>query len=292
MSVEAPTRCSALADALAEPMIGTVDHRVRWLLVEDRGAWGEHAVRDALGAELEAAAKARSMRLLLVRRREADPEQGTERMVFLVDTGSGTIASRSIGDVAELHALLDAPIAAFGAPSTEPMFLVCTNGRRDACCALRGRALVASLAVGHGDRTWECTHLGGHRFAGNLVCLPDGIIYGRVGPADGPRLADRYLAGRIDVEHLRGRSAWPAPAQVAERAFRARIGADGLHEVALTGCEVAGDRATVELTADGRSAGFVLAAVREGPPRPISCRADGLEEPLHWRVETTTLAPG
>jgi hypothetical protein len=38
VTLEAPMRCSALADELGEPMIGTVDQRVRWLLVEDRSA--------------------------------------------------------------------------------------------------------------------------------------------------------------------------------------------------------------------------------------------------------------
>ena len=73
MTLTAPMRCAALAEALDERMIGSVDHRVRWLLVEDRSAWGEKAVRDVLGPELEAAARARGMRLLLVRRRDDDP---------------------------------------------------------------------------------------------------------------------------------------------------------------------------------------------------------------------------
>ena len=59
MTLTAPMRCSALAESLDEPMIGTVDHRVRWLLVEDRGAWGEKAVRDLVGTDVEAAAKER-----------------------------------------------------------------------------------------------------------------------------------------------------------------------------------------------------------------------------------------
>ena len=56
MTLQTPVRCSALSEALGEPMIGSVDQRVRWLLVEDRSAWGTRAVRDVLGAELEAEA--------------------------------------------------------------------------------------------------------------------------------------------------------------------------------------------------------------------------------------------
>ena len=281
MTLEAPMRCSALAEELSEPMIGSVDQRVRWLLVEDRSAWGSHAVRDVLGADLEAAAKERGMRLLLVRRREGDPAADAVRRAFLVDTVAGRMAVRTVEDLEELAGLLDATLDDFGAPLTDPILLVCTNGKRDACCALRGRVLTAALAPDHAERTWECTHLGGHRFAANLVCLPDGILYGRVDPADGPRLAVEYLSGRLDPALLRGRSAWPEPAQVAEQVLRQRLGIMGLHDVELVEASVASHRATVVLSAAGVEHRFELAAVA-GPPRLISCRSVEPEEPIHW----------
>ena len=283
MTLAAPMRCSALAEELDEPMIGSVEQRVRWLLVEDRSAWGEKAVRDVLGPELEAAAKARGMRLLLVRRREGDPAADEVRRAILVDTLAPRMAIRSITDLTDLAGLLDATLDDFGAPLADPILLVCTNGKRDACCALRGRALVTALAADHAERTWECTHLGGHRFAGNLVCLPHGLVYGRVGPADGPLLADAYLAGRLDPAFLRGRSAWPAPAQVAEAVLRQRLRLDGVRDVSLSAADVDGDRATVELEAAGSLHRLALVAERAAP-RLISCRADEPEAPIHWRV--------
>ncbi|HEX7171466.1 MAG TPA: sucrase ferredoxin [Candidatus Limnocylindria bacterium] len=282
--ISSPMRCSARSEELGEPMIGSVDQRVRWLLVEDRSAWGEKAVREVLGAGLEAAAKERGMRLLLIRRREGDPAADAVRRAFLVDTEAGAMAVRSVSSLDELPALLDLPVADFGAPLSDPILLVCTNGKRDACCALRGRALVTALAADHGERTWECTHLGGHRFAGNLVCLPHGIVYGRVSPADGPRLADAYLEGRLDPALLRGRSAWPVPAQVAEQALRQSRSLFGLDDVALVDVAVAGDDASVVLAAVGRIHHYDLVAER-GDPRPISCRADESESPEHWRVD-------
>ena len=280
-------RCSALAEELAEPMIGSVDQRVRWLLVEDRSAWGTDAVKDVLGAEFARDAKARSVRPLLVRRREGDPEADAVRRAILIDTETHEMAVRTIEDKSELDldAIADAPAADFGATMSDPIFLVCTNGKRDACCALRGRALVTALAADHAERTWECTHLGGHRFAGNLVCLPDGIVYGRVPPSEGPRLADDILGGRLDPALLRGRSAWPAPAQVAEQDLRVRLGVHGLNDVSLLSVESDGHRATVELGAsDGTRHVFEMVAERLSPPRPTSCRADEEGEPLHWRV--------
>jgi hypothetical protein len=281
MSLAAPLRCSALAEELDEPMIGSAEQRVRWLLVEDRSAWGEKAVRDVLGPDLEVAAKARGMRLLLIRRREGDPSADAVRRAILVDTEAARMSVRTVTDLGELSALLDASLEDFGAPLADPILLVCTNGKRDACCAVRGRPLMAALAADHAERTWECTHLGGHRFAGNLVCLPHGLVYGRVGPADGPRLADAYLAGQLDPGFLRGRSAWPAPAQVAEAVVRTRFGLEGLSDVALAGVSADGDRATAVLDAAGATHRITLRAVRPGP-RLISCRADEPAQPVHW----------
>jgi hypothetical protein len=234
-----------------------------------------------LGPALEAAAKARGMRLLLVRRREGDPSADAVRRAFLVDTEAARMAVRSVTDLDELAPLLDASLEDFGAPLADPILLVCTNGKRDACCALRGRTLMTALAADHAERTWECSHLGGHRFAGNLVCLPHGLIYGRVGPADGPRLADAYLAGRVDPSLLRGRSPWPAPAQVGEAVVRGRLHLDSVADVRLGAVTLEGDRATVELEAGGATHRVTLRAER-ATPRPISCRGDEPEQPLHW----------
>jgi hypothetical protein len=293
VTLEAPMRCSALAEDLNEPMIGSVDQRARWLLVEDHSAWGRDAAADVLGTDLVDAAKKRGVRVQLVRTREADPAVDVTRRVTLVDTVTREMAVRSTTDPTALmlDEVADAPVAGFGTPLTDPIFLVCTNGKRDACCALRGRALVNALAVDHAERMWECTHLGGHRFAANLVCLPDGLVYGRVAAVDGPRLADDYLRGRLDPDALRGRSSWPAPAQVAEQALRIELGLTGIDNLRLLASEVDGADAVVTLaTPDGVAHRFELLAEPMSPPRPTSCRADELEEPIHWTV--TARAPG
>ncbi len=287
MTLRAPMRCSAVAEELDEPMIGTVEQRPRWLLVEDRGLWGMDAVKDVMGAGFAAEAKARGVRVLLVRQREGDPAADAVRRTMLVDTSTREVASRTIQNPSELRidALADEPVGTFGEQISGPFFLVCTNGKRDACCALRGRALMTSLAAEHAERTWECTHLGGHRFAGNLVCLPDGIVYGRVAPTDGPRLADAYLDGRLDPGPMRGRSGWPAPAQVAERELRFRLGLVAVDDVTLGAVDARDGHATVVLLGpDDAEHRLELVAERADPERPTSCRGDELEAPLHWRV--------
>ena len=287
MTLSAPMRCSALAEELGEPLAGTVDQRRRWLLLEDRSAWGTDAVAECFGADAAATAKRLGMRLLLVRRREGDPSDDSVRRAILVDTESAAMAVRTVRgpgdlDVEELAAM---PLDDFGARMTDPILLVCTNGRRDACCALRGRALTVALADEHAERVWECTHLGGHRLSANLVCLPHGIVYGRVAPDIGPRLASAYLGGRLDPEHLRGRSPWPAPAQVAEVELRRRLGLVGVDDLRLVSASVEDERAAVAMAGpDGIEHRLELRAERLDPPRPISCRTDEVESPLHWAV--------
>ena len=98
--------------------------------------------------------------------------------------------------------LLDAA-RALGTPLTEsnedagPMVLVCTHATRDACCAVRGRPIVRP---GPGDtrQVWECTHLGGHRFAGTLLSLPDGACFGRLEPETVVDVVSAHRQGRTD----------------------------------------------------------------------------------------------
>ena len=287
MTLEAPMRCSALAEDLDEPMAGTVDWRPRWLLVEDRSAWGSHAVRDVLGAPFEAAAKDVGLRPLLVRQREGPPETDAVRRIFVVDTVDRLTVTRTVRSTAELRVeeLAGPPLATIGDSVSGPMFLVCTNGKRDACCALRGRATLAALDAVDADAAWECTHLGGHRFAGNVVCIPDGIVYGRVSPDDAPQLAAAYRDGRLDLEHLRGRSTLPASAQVAELELRRRLGLDGLRDLELVEADEGVQDASASFrTPDGQVHRLELRSERLGPPRAISCSSDEREEPLHWRV--------
>jgi hypothetical protein len=286
MTLSAPMRCSALAEELGEPMAGTVDQRRRWLLLEDRSAWGADAVEERFGADAVAEAKRNGLRLLLVRRREGDPADDAARRAFLVDTETREMAVRVVRGPADLSVTeaLTSEVGTFGTSTSGPMVLVCTNGRRDACCALRGRAVVGALAASHPELLWECTHLGGHRFAANVVWLPEGIVHGRVGPADGPGLVEGLLAGHLDVAKLRGRSSWPAPAQAAEAHLRRRLDLHGIDDVALTHATADGDRATVTLAAQGTEHHVTLLGQPAEPARAISCRADETESPIHWHV--------
>ena len=120
-------------------------------------------------------------------------------------------------DLANFAAELEAgfPLRPPSKLDTAPLFLVCTHGRHDPCCALRGRPLVEALDRARPGRAWETTHLGGDRFAANVLVLPSGVLYGRVPASAASELADCADDGRLLVAHQRGRIGLPPIVQAA-----------------------------------------------------------------------------
>ena len=184
-------------------MAGTAGFGERWLLVEVESGWGRHAFFDsaldpALGARLAARAEAAGLRPLAIRRtRLRAPlrrDQSSWRWA-LVDSrpGSESIRWGLVDDPAELLALpLD---GSAGVPSDAPLYAVCTHARHDQCCAVRGRPVVEALAAAHPELTWECSHLGGDRFAATMVVFPHGLLYGRISADEAAAVVERHAEG-------------------------------------------------------------------------------------------------
>jgi hypothetical protein len=107
-----------------------------------------------------------------------------------------------------------------GALSHEPVYLVCTHGRHDACCAVRGRPIAAALAGAYPERTWECSHIGGDRFAANVVVLPHALYYGHVPATRAVELAKHYDEGNVVPDLLRGSGAFTPQVQAAQHFAR------------------------------------------------------------------------
>jgi hypothetical protein len=221
----------------AEPLLGTASVVQGFVLVEMPGPWGRDALRDARmpGGVREQLldASRRGAKVLLIRR-HGRPQKGLRRKVFVAVAGAraGSLGSSlETADLDTIDDLRDLDLTAVGQGRrpgwtrlAEPLVCVCTHGRHDACCAELGRPLAAALTRSHSSLVWEVSHVGGDRFAGNLVILPEGLYYGRVSPVDGPRLVDGYLDGHLDLDLLRGRSSLPVPAQAAEILLRRRLG--------------------------------------------------------------------
>jgi hypothetical protein len=297
--------CATLSRALGEPLYGTASVVRGWLLLEQPGPWGREAVTQSrleptLAAELERAAEAAHLRLLLIRRpgrggpgdRRSGPpvNRGAslphECFVAHTSRAGRWLERRRLDDPAELLELDMAAVVAgerprFGEAVDEPVYLVCTNGRHDRCCATYGRPAALALAASHGELIWESSHVGGDRFAGNLVCLPDGHYFGRVGPAEAARVVDRHLAGVIDLDHYRGCCADPPVVQAAEWFARTATGLVGVADLAVAGRDrLAGGVQAVRFTHPGGGLRVLLRATRTAEPRLLTCHSARAEPPL------------
>ena len=293
-------RCSVAAADRADPLRGTAPPARRWLLLEHPGPWRVDAlagsgldpqVLQALGT----AAAATATRILLIRRPGRSTAAPRRRWLL---TGPGTpTTSGSWADDHELSAAVEALRRPPSAPSAaaepaEPVLLVCAHGVHDACCAIRGRPVAAALDARWPGQVWECSHVGGDRFAPNVVVLPDGYYYGGLDAEEAVETVAAHLAGQVRTPFLRGMARFPPPQQAAVVAVHERYGPLGPDAVTVLGVRhegsygEPGSRTLLELQVAG-VADRVLAevvAVRR-PPAQLTCRAARETPATEYRVE-------
>jgi len=281
-------RCSHRSEAAHEPLAGTASTIRRWLLIEHAGPWGRDGLLDArlpegLGLALRDLGRRTRCRVLLIRRPTRSDGSGTA--CFAVDTAEAWIGARTLERVDDAAELDPRDRSAFPLSIRGPVAVVCTHGRRDVCCAERGRPLAAAAALEHPGSVWESTHVGGDRFAGNLVAFPHGLVFGRVEPARGAEVVGACAQGRIVLDRYRGRTSHPMPAQAAEVALRTRSGLDRIDDVRLVAVERTGDVATVRLASPGAEA-LVKVVRNELPPMRLTCASGSEEAAATWTVES------
>lgn len=275
------SRCSAAARDRGEPLAGSAPVASRWLLVEHPGPWAKAPLETPpflgrVGEEVEATCASFGGRVLLVRRQGRRGSEPGARQWFAVDTVRGTWVHgtwRTAEDVVAAARALGTELSGSD-EDAEPMVLVCTQGTRDACCALRGRPITAALAKVWPDEVWECTHLSGHRFAGTFLSMPDGTCYGGVDMAEAVDIVRAHRAGEVDTSHLRGVSRFSPAVQAATGSVlaehgpapvtAARPGAVEVLSETVTRVEVLGDDPLPEST-------WVEVTAEALPPAPLSC---------------------
>lgn len=221
-----------------DDLAGTATHVAAFLMVENQGPWGVSAPRDSRLPEpvKRHLTRHRSVKVLLARRHlRAHREAGYR--VFLAFPARRLLLTTTFRDAGELLRIDLEAVARGEAPdwarAAGPVFGVCTHGRHDACCAERGRPVAAALTASHREETWEISHMGGDRFAANMVVLPEGLYYGRMEPGTAGQVAALHEQGRVDIERLRGRSSYPMPVQYAEIALRRHLEEDRLDALCL-----------------------------------------------------------
>ncbi len=171
-----------------------------------------------------------------------------------------------------------------------PLALVCTHGRRDPCCAERGRPLATATAAAFPAETWESTHVGGDRFAANMLLFPHGLYFGHVEAVRGPEVVGAYRDGRVVLDRFRGRCSVPMAAQAAEHHVRSMLGLDGIDDVIPVRTTSDADGVTVLLRVHADAASehgsAYLVHVRPdlGSPMRLTCHASTEEAPHRWNI--------
>jgi hypothetical protein len=278
--------CADLSRENDEPLSATASRIDHWFLIEYRGLWARDALSgsgltDQVKKHLrEQVAGARHARLLFIRR--PDRRGQPELVAFAAASRPGeTMIART--EFERYDDLRGIDLLA-GEPAGHPLFLVCTHGKHDPCCARYGRVLYEALRDElDPDWAWQVSHIGGDRFAGNLVCLPEGLYYGRVDRETAGAVLDEHLARRVAMDNYRGRSIYTFAVQAAERFVRDREGLRGIDDLTLEHVECHAGSCDVAFSGAGESFRVRVDEV-PGDLTLMTCGSESLERPRRFVV--------
>ncbi len=296
--------CADASQARDEPMFATASQVERWLLVEQSGPFsGESVPASRIDAQalawLSALVRRERARLVLIRRPPRVPGEDGIRVYYAdVRPGQEHLVTTVVADQEALrHLTLGDASDPDWTPVRDPIYLVCTHGKHDTCCAVRGRPLVAAFAeVLPPERIWECSHVGGDRFAGNVVALPWGLYLGRVEPEAAASVVEHVDAGRIPLPFTRGRSCLTAAVQAAQHFARTDGGygaLDAVDDLLPHRTEPAPDDGpaawTILLAASDHDVSVTVRRVSSGAPAQLTCHsADEKHYPVFELVRLET----
>jgi hypothetical protein len=239
--------CSIHSREVGEQLFGSASNNDVWLLLEYTQPWGAKVLPES---DLSASVKAKlnehlttipKSNLLFIKQQFKRIE-GMAFYVALPRESNPLLYEFRLRTYDDLLRLDVAGIVA-GDPqydanlTQEPLYLVCTNTKRDRCCAKYGLALYRELAAQVGSQLWQCSHIGGHRFAPTALFFPHGITYGRIEAGEAASLAEEYRHGRMNLERLRGRACYDSPTQVADFFLREHLELDEINALKHAGTD-------------------------------------------------------
>jgi hypothetical protein len=219
--------CSLRSKEATEKVFGTASMGNAWLLLEYAQPWGakafsESAIPKAVKTHLSGVLKSVPLSRILLIKQERNVIGPLTLFVARSRESSSSILKYEFFEYEQLLDLDLASALAGGSPPgatpwEDPLFLVCTHGKRDKCCAKFGIPIYKTIRAMVGESSaWQCSHVGGDRFAANVVCFPEGIFYGHVTEQTAMLMIKEYYERRILLTNFRGRSCYSFPVQAAE----------------------------------------------------------------------------
>ena len=284
--------CSERSLEASESLVGSAPWRRVWLLLEVDAPWGPQALADsdlplAVRQHIESfLSETPDAGILFIR--QPDAPAGLRLFVATGDIDGPALYRLALERYEDLLAMDFAALAAGQRPECreeQPLYLVCTHGKRDQCCALAGMPMFAAMRDLVGERAWRCSHIGGHRFAPTMLFLPEGLCYGRMPLEEVAGVVAEHQAGRLEPRWLRGRCAWPSPAQAAAALLRQRSGLNDIEGLQLLDLKEDGpDRWMVTFGMSGSMERLRIRKNIGDAEFRTSCIGDKVAPPVHWQL--------
>jgi len=290
--------CAELCSTAGEEMSGTVSFANVWVLLEYSKPWGKKIINDSdlspeVTAHLSSLKKAiPGSKLLFIKQAPAIREYITLFVIVCRETEPCIyeVHLKSYEELLELdlNKIILGEAQHSGTLIDDPLFLVCTHGKYDPCCAKYGTGVYRSMRNYVGNRSWQTSHVGGHRFAANVVCLPHGIFYGRVTEDEVKHIVDEYSQQRIYLNKFRGRACYARPVQVGESFVRAESGLTDVGALDLLDANEAADENTWHVRFGSARDGLIhevkFLCVDTECGRPFRCGAEEEKSVIQYKL--------
>lgn len=294
-----PDACSVIWDKAQASALGTAPSARFWVALEQAGPWGREAATQSrldpdVGMALDRGCQEEGGRLILIRRpgTHSNVHEVRPQRVYLAG-GLGDHPWLLQTDLDDPAQLLRLPWAALREgdmdtvrarlpeldESPDPMLMICSNSKRDICCAVRGRPVALESSSQRPGQVWECSHTGGHRFAPTGILLPHGQTLARLSPVTAVAVVDAAARGELPVGLLgaaydRGRSHLSPPEQAAESVVRQQVQEPNLLALTTKAAPHASRANAWQCRVshvDGRHWDVVAVRTSGGEDRPESC---------------------
>lgn len=274
--------CSTLSRAANEQLFGTgPDAKTIWLLLEYNLPWGakvfpESDLNASVKAHLSAFLDDRPDSNILFIKQPGQQREGITLFIVTAGEQNPRLHRFTLESYDDLLAIDFAEAANDSSnASDEPLYLVCANSKRDACCARYGVGIYNALRQHAGEQAWQCSHIGGHRFAPTGLFFPHGICYGRIEAENVPAMISAYDDGNIWLENLRGRACYERPVQAADALLRHNHNLSAIDAVEFVESQAIGpDEWAMQFRIEGQNQNIRLKKVTTDVEIYTSCADD------------------